>query len=108
MKVSISILAATVLLTVFVSWRFWTLLPEEHSVPDKLPTCQDAQRHLIFMNCSHYYLLPGPDGRTATPDDMSFAEYCELVIANGIMKIDLKCIYGATGCTEVGECLYDD
>lgn len=108
MKISISILVATVALTVFVTVRFWSMLPEEEETSQKYPTCDDVQTHLMNMNCTHYYLLPGPDGRAATTDDISFAEFCKTVMRNGIMTMDLKCLYQATRCTEVGECLNDN
>lgn len=79
---------------------------KEKQVPIENPTCDQAQNHIMDIDCQRFFMIPGLDLIWGTSDDVSFVVFCEAVQSSGITTLDLPCVMKAQTCSAVEECLH--
>jgi hypothetical protein len=50
-------------------------------------------------------LVPGPDEKYLTDDDLHWSQYCKAMQNSGIVELDLGCVMSKNNCTDIKDCL---
>jgi len=105
-QVKIPVYAAfMVLVVVFVIACQWWWKKHEPVEIDYEPTCDQAQNHIMEIDCQQFFMIPGDDSVWGTNDDISFVVFCETVQNSGIISLNLRCIMKSKTCSQVERCL---
>lgn len=96
------------LITIFiiVSQCWWNNNKSTAIGPIPQPTCDEAQDHIIDVDCQEFFMIPGFDSIWGTDDDISFLVFCESIQNSGVATLDLRCVVSANTCAEIEECLH--
>ena len=69
--------------------------------------CDSAAEHMRITGCIDLMLIPGPDEKYLTDDDLHWSGYCKAMQASQIIELDLGCVMSKNNCTDIEDCLND-